>query len=246
VLTAVTAAAFVLVERRVVEPALPLRLFRNRTFLLASGISLVIGLALFGTITYLPSMLQVILGSSAIGAGLTVTTLMGGTIITTILSGRLITRTGAYKPYPILGTGIAAVGVAGLAVVRTSYGVTGVIVAMVAIGLGVGLVMQVMLLVVQNSVGYADLGTATSSVTFLRQIGASAGVAAAGTILTWRVDPRVPAADAFFDAMPVVFAMMVPLLIAAFILCVALPARPLRTEAHVDSDGTPRRAAETP
>ncbi|GAA2775970.1 hypothetical protein [Nonomuraea dietziae] len=105
--------------------------------------------------------------------------------------------------------------------------------AMAVTGLGVGLVMQVMVLAAQNAVGYADLGAATSAVTFLRQIGASAGVAVAGTLITWRLESAPSQSAALGEAMPLVFALMAPLLGVAFALALVLPARPLRTTAHV-------------
>ncbi len=155
------------------------------------AISFLVGFALFGTLTYLPAYLQVALGLSASGAGLVVTALMAGVLITTVLSGRLITRTGRYKAYPVVGAGVAAAGLALLATWGAGSG-PGVITAIMAlIGLGVGLIMQVMVLVAQNSVAYGDLGTATSSVAFLRQIGASAGVAVAGALITTRLAEQV-------------------------------------------------------
>ena len=105
---------------------------------------------------------------------------------------------------------------------------------MALIGLGVGLIMQVMVLVAQNSVAYGDLGTATSSVAFLRQIGASAGVAVAGALITTRLAEQAPAAVALSQVMPIVFGLMSPLLALAFVLAVLLPARPLRTTAYVE------------
>ncbi|MFG6190734.1 MDR family MFS transporter [Nonomuraea sp. JJY05] len=222
------------------DPILPLRLFRDRAFAVPVSISLLIGFALFGTITYMPAYLQIALRSSATWAGLLVTALMAGVLATTVVSGRLITRTGRYKPYPIAGTAVAAAGLGliGLAG-RDPLALAG---AMLVTGLGVGLVMQTMVLAAQNAVEYADLGTATSSVTFLRQIGASTGVALVGALITLRsgisaTNPSdVPDSmrDAFAAAVPPVFAAMAPLLAVAFFLALALPARPLRTTAYAE------------
>jgi EmrB/QacA subfamily drug resistance transporter len=224
------------------DPILPLRLFRDRAFAVPVTISLLVGFALFGTVTYMPAYLQIALRSSATQAGLMVTALMGGVLITTVVSGRLITATGKYKPYPVAGTALGAAGLVLLAVVGHSpLALAG---AMLVVGLGVGLVMQVMVLATQNAVDYADLGTATSSVTFLRQVGASAGVALVGALITQRFPGDVTTAvhtdlpdsvrDAFAEAVPPVFAAMAPLLAVAFFLALALPARPLRTTAHVE------------
>lgn len=223
------------------DPILPLRLFRDRAFAVPVTISLLIGFALFGTITYLPAYLQIALRTSATQAGLLVTALMGGVLFTTVVSGRLITRTGVYKPYPIAGTAAATAGLALIGVAGGSPLALGG--AVLLTGLGVGLVMQVMVLAAQNAVEYADLGAATSSVTFLRQIGASAGVALVGALITARSGISATTApsdlpdsvrDAFAAAVPPVFAAMAPLLAVAFFLALLLPARPLRTTAYAE------------
>lgn len=216
-------AAWLLTAARAADPVLPLRLFRDRGFAIPVAISFLIGFALFGTLTYLPAYLQLTEGASATQGGLVVTALMAGVLITTVASGRLITRTGRYRPYPIAGTALAACGLTALAVLDAEPLVLGA--AMLVIGLGVGLVMQVMVLITQNSADRDDLGVATASVTFLRQIGASAGVAVAGAVVT---------AGDLAQAMPIVFAIMAPLLVAAFLLALFIPARPLRTTAFVE------------
>lgn len=238
-LAALAVPAWLVTARYATDPILPLRLFRDRAFAVPVLISLLIGFALFGTLTYIPAYLQIAHGASATGAGLLVTALMAGVLTTTVVSGRLITRTGRYKRYPVAGTALAA---AGLAVLPLAAGDAAALAGVLAlIGLGVGLVMQVMVLAAQNAVAYADLGTATSSVTFLRQIGASAGVALVGALITWRFAGGMPGAGApldtaaraaFAEAVPPVFAAMSPLLGVAFLLALALPARPLRTTAH--------------
>ncbi|WP_113703545.1 MFS transporter [Nonomuraea lactucae] len=237
------AVAWLVSARFAADPILPLRLFRDRAFAIPVAISLLIGFALFGTITYLPAYMQIALGSSATRAGLLVTALMGGVLATTIVSGRLIARTGRYKPYPVAGTAVASLGLALLSFANGA-GPTAIAGAMLLIGLGVGLVMQVMVLAAQNAVGYADLGAATSAVTFTRQIGASAGVALAGALITWRFAGGIPATvptalpgsvrAAFAEAVPPVFGAMAPLPALAFVLALALPARPLRTTAYAE------------
>lgn len=238
-LTVVAAGAWLVTARRAADPILPLRLFRDRAFAIPVAVSLLIGFALFGTVSYIPAYLQIAHGASATSAGLLVTALMAGVLTTTITSGRLITKTGRYKGYPVAGTALAGIGLAVLPLAAADAGALAGVLAL--IGLGVGLAMQVMVLAAQNAVAYADLGTATSSVTFLRQIGASAGVALVGALITWRFAGGVPAAGepldeaaraAFAEAVPPVFAAMAPLLGVAFLLALALPARPLRTTAH--------------
>lgn len=221
--------AWLVTARRATDPILPLRLFRDRAFAIPVAISFLIGFALFGTVTYLPALFRLVMGASATQAGLLLTALMAGVLVTTVVSGRLITRTGRYRGYPIAGTAMAAVGLALLGVVAGQGETTVIIGVMVLIGLGVGLVMQVMVLTAQNSVSYGDLGTATSTVTFLRQVGASAGVAVVGALINWRV------ADLhdYGQAAPFAFGLMAPLLALAFVLALALPARPLRTTAFV-------------
>jgi EmrB/QacA subfamily drug resistance transporter len=234
VLAIVAAAAWLISNRFATDPILPLRLFRDRGFAIPVAISFLVGFALFGTLTYLPAYLQVALGLSATRAGLVVTALMAGVLFTTVLSGRLITRTGRYKAYPVVGAGVAAASLALLAILGADTRAAVITAVMALIGLGVGLIMQVMVLVVQNVVGYGDLGTATSSVAFLRQIGASAGVAVAGALITTMLTDQVPAAVALGQAMPIVFALMSPLLALAFLLAVLLPSRPLRTTSYVE------------
>ncbi|MFI7700031.1 MFS transporter [Nonomuraea sp. NPDC049480] len=240
-LVAAGVVAWLVSARFAQDPILPLRLFRDRAFAVPVTISLLIGFTLFGTITYLPAYLQIALRTSATQAGLLVTALMGGVLFTTVVSGRLITRTGVYKPYPIAGTAAATAGLALIGVAGGSPLALGG--AVLLTGLGVGLVMQVMVLAAQNAVEYADLGTATSSVTFLRQIGASAGVALVGALITARSGISATTApsdlpdsvrDAFAAAVPPVFAAMAPLLAVAFFLALLLPARPLRTTAYAE------------
>lgn len=239
-LAAAGAVGWVISTRYTDDPILPLRLFRDRAFAVPVAISFIIGFALFGAVSYLPAYAQIALHTSATRAGLMVTALMGGVLLTTIVSGRLISKTGVYKPYPIAGTIVAAAGMGLIGLAGASP--AGLVVAMVLTGMGVGLVMQVMVLAAQNAVRYADLGAATSSVTFLRQIGASAGVALVGALITMRsgISGSTPAAlppgvrEAFAQAVPPVFAAMAPLLVVAFVLALIMPARPLRTTAYVE------------
>jgi EmrB/QacA subfamily drug resistance transporter len=179
--------AFVLVERRAPEPVLPPRLFRNRVFTVTSGIGLIVGFALFGSVTYLPLFLQVVNGASPTGSGLQILPLMGGLLITSIGSGQLITRTGKYKPFPIAGTAVMVVGLFLLSGMSASTDRLQASAYMFVLGLGLGMVMQVLVLAVQNAVDYKDLGVATSGATLFRSIGGSVGTAILGSIFASRL-----------------------------------------------------------
>jgi len=175
-------AAFLFVEARAAEPILPLEIFRNRVFSVTSAVGFIIGLALFGAVTYLPLYLQDVKGHSPTTSGLLITPMMAGLLITSIASGQLISRFGRYKPFPIAGTAITAVGLVLLSRLQVD---TSTLVAggyMLVLGLGLGLVMQVLVLAAQNAVDYKDLGVASSGSTLFRQIGGSIGVAVFGAI----------------------------------------------------------------
>jgi len=194
VLAIVLLVGFVRIEQRAAEPVLPPRLFRDRVFSVTSGIGLVVGFALFGSVTYLPLFLQVVLGASPTGSGLQILPLMGGLLITSISSGQIISRTGRYKPFPIAGTAIMVVG---LFLLSTMGPHTTRVVAsafMFVLGLGLGLVMQVLVLAVQNAVDYRDLGVATSGATLFRSIGGSVGTAVLGSIFSNRLAAELSSA----------------------------------------------------
>ncbi len=180
-------AAFVAVERRAAEPVLPLYLFRNRVFAISTGTMFIVGLAMFGGIIYLPLFLQVVGRKSATAAGLLLLPLILGIVCTSITSGRVISRTGRYKAFPVVGMAVMAVG---LYLLSTMGPTTTEVTAgayMVVLGLGLGMVMQVLVLTVQNAVDRRDLGTATGAATFLRSMGGSFGVALFGAVLSNRL-----------------------------------------------------------
>jgi EmrB/QacA subfamily drug resistance transporter len=192
-----TIAGFVVVERRAREPVLPLRLFRRRVFSMASVIGFVVGFAMFGAITYLPLYLQRVQGVSPTESGLRMLPLMAGLLLTSMGSGLVISRTGRYRLFPILGSAGFTVGLYLLSRMGTTTGVLESSVYMFVLGVGLGMVMQVLVLAVQNAVDYRDLGTATSGATFFRTIGSSIGVAAFGAVfasrLTHYLGQNVPA-----------------------------------------------------
>lgn len=175
---------FVVAESRAAEPLLPLRLFRNSVFTITSVIGLIIGVALFGSITYLPLFLQIVKGASPTASGLQLLPLMGGVLVTSIASGFLITRLGRYKIFPVVGMALMAIGLYLLS--RLDVGTSTAVADfyMIVLGLGLGLVMQVLVLVVQNAVDYKDLGVATSGATLFRSMGGSVGVPAFGAIFS--------------------------------------------------------------
>jgi EmrB/QacA subfamily drug resistance transporter len=187
VLSAVLVPLFVVVERRASEPVLPMSLFRNHTFSVTSAVGFIVGFALFGAVTYLPLYLQVTKGASPTRSGLELTPMMGGVLVTSIVSGQLITRFGRYRPFPIAGTAVMTV--AFMLLWRLEAGsATIVVLAYAAIlGLGIGMVMQVLVLAVQNSVDFSVMGVATSGSTLFRQIGGSIGVSLFGTIFANRL-----------------------------------------------------------
>jgi EmrB/QacA subfamily drug resistance transporter len=187
VAAAVLLTAFALVERRAAEPIIPLALFRNSTFDVASAVSFVIGFAMFGVISFLPLYLQLVTGASATNSGLLLLPLMFGLLAASTLSGQLISRTGRYKVFPVAGTAIAAVGMWLLSTMTPATGRVTSTVYMIVVGIGIGLVMQVVILATQNAVGRRDLGIATGTVSFFRSVGGSFGVAVFGAIFTNRL-----------------------------------------------------------
>ncbi|MGC5342696.1 MFS transporter [Streptomyces sp. DT24] len=190
-LAVLLAVAFVHVERRAEEPVLPLRLFHIRTFTLVALISFVIGFAMFGAMTYLPTFLQVVHGITPTMSGVHMLPMVFGLLITSTGSGQIVSRTGRWKVFPIVGTGVTAVGLLLLHRLTENSGTWEMSAYFFVFGAGLGLVMQVLVLVVQNSVGYEDLGVATSGATFFRSIGASFGVAIFGTIFTTRLTGKL-------------------------------------------------------
>jgi EmrB/QacA subfamily drug resistance transporter len=248
-------AAFVYAESRAAEPILPLHLFRNSVFRSTSAIGFVIGFALFGALTYLPLFQQVVRGDSPTESGLQLVPVMAGVLIGSIGSGQVITATGRYKVFPIAGTALAAVGIYLLSRLDEGSSVAYASVAMFVMGLGLGLVMQVLVLAVQNAVDYAELGVATSGATLFRSMGGSLGTAVLGAIFTNRltdeltgspaaevgsgsIDPsalqRLPPAihdaytGAFTDSLATVFIVAAAVLLVAFLLSWLIEERPLR------------------
>ncbi|MCX4860652.1 MDR family MFS transporter [Streptomyces canus] len=191
VLGVVLAVAFVGVERRAAEPVLPLKLFRVRTFTLSAVISFIVGFAMFGAMTYLPTFLQVVQGVSPTMSGVHMLPMVFGLLLSSTVSGQIVSRTGRWKVFPVAGTGVTTLGLLLLHRLDESSSTWVMSVYFCVFGLGLGLVMQVLVLIVQNAVSYEDLGVATSGATFFRSIGASFGVAIFGTVFANRLGDKL-------------------------------------------------------
>ncbi|MFJ6348580.1 DHA2 family efflux MFS transporter permease subunit [Streptomyces sp. NPDC054835] len=185
---------FVYVEQRAAEPVLPLKLFRIRTFSLVSVISFIVGFAMFGAMTYLPTFLQIVQGVSPTMSGVHMLPMVVGMLLTSTASGQIVSRTGRWKVFPLAGTAVTALGLLLLHRLTETSSTWEMSVYFFVFGAGLGLVMQVLVLVVQNAVSYQDLGVATSGATFFRSIGASFGVAIFGTVFTNRLTDKLAAA----------------------------------------------------
>jgi len=265
VIGAVAIAGFVFVESRVPEPILPLSLFRNRTFAVTSAVGFIVGLSLFGAVTYLPLYLQIAKGVSPTKSGLQLTPMMLGLLVTSVLSGQLISRGGKYRVFPIVGTAVVTVGMALLSRLGIGTSLWVAALDMVVLGLGLGMVMQVLVLAVQNAVDYKYLGVATSGSTMFRSIGGSIGVSLFGAIFTNRLNTELaqrlprsvhipsttsPAAiralptgvrDSYVHALTAalspVFLVAAVISSVAFILALVLPDIPLRRTSEAEGIG---------
>jgi EmrB/QacA subfamily drug resistance transporter len=182
---------FTLIERRAVEPVLPPRLWRDRVFAVAGTLSLIVGFAMFGSITFLPLYFQTVDAATPTGGGLRLIPMMVGLLTMSILSGQLISRRGRYRFFPIFGTAVMAVGLFLLSHLGVGTSTLSSSLYLVVLGLGLGSVMQVLVLAVQNAVSYEVLGAATSGVTLFRGIGGSLGAAVFGTIFSSRLTSQL-------------------------------------------------------
>ncbi|MGW1023780.1 MFS transporter [Streptomyces sp. NPDC002577] len=255
------ALLFLVAEHFAAEPLIPLRLFRDPVFALTSLVGMVIGVALFGAASYLPTFLQMVDGVSATDSGLLMLPMMGGIVGASIISGQLISRTGRYRIYPILGGALAVVGMWLLSRLEVDTPRLQYSISMAVLGAGIGLVLPVLILAVQNAVPAADLGTATSAHNYFRQIGGSVGAAIFGTLFADRLtdaladrlpsgadlpDPQsitpglvhaMPAAlrdgyiQAYADAMPRIFLYLVPVLVLGLLIACFLKETPLLSSA---------------
>lgn len=184
-------ALFCRVETRAKEPMLPMRLFRNPVFTVCSVLSFIVGFAMLGSMIFLPTYLQYVDGDSATLSGVRTLPLVAALLVSSVLSGTVVSRTGRYRVFPIVGTLVMAAGLFLLSRMGPESGVWLESLYMVVLGLGIGLAMQVLTIAVQNTVDYADLGTATSGVTFFRTLGSAFGTAVFGTIYANALKPNL-------------------------------------------------------
>ncbi len=179
---------------RAAEPVLPRRLFRNPVFSVSAGISFAAGFAMFGALAFLPLYLQVVRGVSPTISGVYLLPMVLGLLLTSIASGQLISRFGRYKVFPIVGTAAVTIAMFLLSTLTETSTSAVMYLYFFVLGFGLGLILQVLVIAVQNSTDYADLGTATSSVTFFRSIGGAFGVAIFGSIFSNRLVAELAAA----------------------------------------------------
>jgi EmrB/QacA subfamily drug resistance transporter len=265
---------FVVMESRAKEPVLPMRLFRQQTFVVTSAVGLIVGFALFGSVTYFPLYLQVVKGVSPTASGMQMIPMMGGMLVTSIASGQLISRTGRYKIFPIVGTAVMTIGLFLLSRLSPHSADITASLLLLVLGVGLGLVMQVLVIAVQNAVDYRDLGVATSGATLFRLVGGSLGTAILGAIfaaqlaanlvrltpagtvggsahnLSVQAMARLPAAaraiyaDAFTESLDTVFFVATVVCAIGFVLTWLLPERPLRATVAANARDTGNEAGE--
>ena len=257
VASALLLALFVYAESRAVDPLLPLRLFRRNVFSVCVVLAFIVGFALLGAITFLPTYLQYCQGVSATESGLRTLPLVAGLLVASTSSGNVVSRTGVYRPFPIVGSLVLGAGMFLLSRLDEFSGFWTTSLAMVVFGVGVGLTMQVLTIIVQGTAEYRDLGVATSGVTFFRTMGSAFGAAIFGTIYVSALNPRLAAAiasagvteaqatnpahvtalpaaqrapivHAYAEAVQTVFLYAIPVALLAFVVALFLRQTPLR------------------
>lgn len=265
VLGAVSLASFLYIETKVPDPILPLSLFTNRAFIIATTIGFIVGLALFGSITLLPLYLQIVKGLDPTSAGLHLTPMMLGVFVSSITSGQIISRVGRYKIFPVIGTAIMALALTLLSRMTVETSALTASAYMLLLGLGLGMVMQILVMAVQNAVDYNQLGVATSGTTLFRSIGGSVGAALFGAIFAYTLDQQIsatapdlqgttnnPAAIAalsgalkatydelFVSSLHPVFRTASAMALIAFLLSFAIKEVPLRTTLAAEPSNDP-------
>ncbi|MFD4462686.1 MDR family MFS transporter [Nocardia sp. NPDC058480] len=262
VLAVLLITGFVLVENRAKAPMLPMRLFSSRVFTVSSVLSFIVGFAMLGSMTYLPAYLQYVDGATATISGVRTLPLVVGLFITSIFSGQVVGKTGQYRYFPVVGMAVMAVGLGLMSTMGYETSIWLESLYMLILGAGLGLSMQVLTIVVQNTVPYADLGTATSGVTFFRTLGSAFGTAVFGTLYTNQsttalenalrqtpgVSPEVaanpkllrelpheqaaPIVDAYAQSIDHVFRWVVPVALVGFVVAWFLPQVRLRDSAR--------------
>lgn len=196
----IAAISFVFAERRAEEPIMPLHLFKERNFNLTTTSGLIIGIAMFGALAYLPTYLQMVTGVGATRAGLLMIPMMAALLVSSVTTGRLVSKTGRYKWFPVAGTSIVIVALLLLSTMTPTMPIWLLCGYLAVMGLGLGMSMQILVLIVQNTFHISQVGTATASNNYFRQIGASLGAAVVGTLFTTKLTrllgERLPASGA--------------------------------------------------
>jgi EmrB/QacA subfamily drug resistance transporter len=255
--SAAALVAFVWVESRAAEPILPIRLFRSPVFAVCCVLSFIVGFAMLGALTFLPTFMQFVDGVSATVSGLRTLPMVAGLLLTSVGSGVLVSRTGRYKIFPVVGTAVMAVAFVLLSRMDAATPMLLQSLYLFILGTGIGMCMQVLILIVQNTSDFADLGVATSGVTFFRTIGSSFGAAIFGSLFTNFLNDRIgpalaasgappaaaqspqalhrlpqdvaaPIVNAYADSLGMVFLCAAPVAVVGFIVALLLKEVPLR------------------
>jgi EmrB/QacA subfamily drug resistance transporter len=187
----ISLALFLYAETQVPDPLLPLSLFNKRSFAIATSVGFIVGMALFGSITLMPVYLQVVKGLDPTSAGLHMTPMMLGVFVSSVTSGQIISRIGRYKMFPMIGTGLMTLGLVMLSRITLATSAEMASVYMLCLGLGLGMVMQILVMSVQNAVAYEQLGVATSGTTLFRSIGGAVGAALFGGIFSYTLQSKL-------------------------------------------------------
>ena len=224
---------FLFVQTRVAEPVLPLRMFRASVFRLACGTAFLVGFGTLGAVTFLPLYLQIVDGASPTASGLKMTPVMVCLVLASVISGRLLARHGRYRAFPVAGTALMTAGLLVMSTMTVTSPYWFQALGMACLGLGLGAVMQILLLAGQNAVRAGDLGVATSTFAFVRSVGASIGVSFFGAVFAGHLDAalrdRQPQDAAFAAALQEVFLVATVVMAAGFLLTLFIREVPLRT-----------------
>jgi len=259
---------FVFVELRAEAPILPMRLFKSRVFTIAAILSFIVGFAMMGSITFLPTFLQFVSGATATTSGLRLLPMVVGLLITSVMAGNIVGKTGRYRIFPIAGSIVTGVGMFLLSLMGPDTSILVEAVFMLVLGAGIGLMMQVLTLIVQNTSSFADLGAATSGVSFFRTLGGSFGVSLFGTIYANGLGERLPRAivaagltdpraateptalhalppaqqapiiAAYADSIQAIFRWAIPVAVLALLVALLMPQVQMRDSAAEVAGGT--------
>jgi len=262
--SAILLFAFVRVEMRATEPMLPMTLFRNSVFTVCSILSFIVGFAMLGAMTFLPTYLQYVSGVSATESGFRTLPMVLGLLVSSVFSGNVVATTGRYRLFPVAGSAVMALGLYLMSTMDAGTGVWLESLYMLVLGLGIGLSMQVLTIVVQNTVPYTQLGTATSGVTFFRTVGSAFGTAVFGTLYSNKLETElasalaesgipaaaaqspaavralpaqqaVPIIDAYATSITSVFLWVVPVAVFGFVVAWFLKEVPLRDSSRASA-----------